>query len=261
PDEYPNLGRQDRNNEVTTIFSLQPNFSWVKGRHDVRGGLDMRVSWLTREINANLFVVNFDRRFTQRLFNQTDPLSGNAIASFLLGDAASGAIDNNFFPTYRWKYYAPWMQDDWKVTDRLTVNLGLRWDFNSPVFEQQDQLNYGFDTTTINPVSTQINHQQFPGYQVRGGLGFVDVNGNAKYPYQYDTNNIQPRVGFAYLLGDKTVVRGGYGLYYVNVVGFSASNGFAIQTPLITSLDGDRTSTTPLSNPFSQGVAPAPGAS
>jgi len=258
--EYQNLGRQDRNNEVTTIFSLQPNFSWVKGRHDVRGGLDMRISWLTREINANLFVVNFDRRFTQRVFNQSDALSGNAIASFLLGDAASGAVDNNFFPTYRWNYYAPWAQDDWKVTDRLTVNLGVRWDFNSPVFEQQDQLNYGFDTTTVNPVSSRINQQLFPGYQVRGGLGFVDANGNPKYPYQYDTNNIQPRVGFAYLLGDKTVVRGGYGLYYVNVVGFSASNGFAIQTPLITSLDGDRTSTAPLSNPFSQGIAAAPGA-
>ncbi|MBW8862228.1 MAG: carboxypeptidase regulatory-like domain-containing protein [Acidobacteria bacterium] len=259
--EYQNLGRQDRNNEVTTIWSVQPNFSWVKGRHDVRGGLDMRVSWLTREINANLFVLSFDRRFTQRLYNQSEALSGNAIASFLLGDASAGAIDNNFFPTYRWNYYAPWAQDDWKVSDRLTVNLGLRWDLNSPVFEQQNQLNAGFDTTTVNPVSANINQQQFPGYQVVGGLGFVDVNGSSKYPYQYDKNNIQPRVGLAYLVGEKTVLRAGYGLYYVNVVGISASNGFAVQTPLITSLDADRTSTAPLSNPFSQGVTAAPGSS
>jgi len=56
-------------------------------------------------------------------------------------------------------------------TERLTLNLGLRWDLNSPVFEIQDRVNYGFDTQVINPVSAQINQQQFPGYQVRGGLG------------------------------------------------------------------------------------------
>ena len=204
----------------------------------------------------NLFVLTFDRRFTQRAFNLSDALSGNAIASFLLGAPAGGAIDNNFYPTFRWNYYAPWVQDDWKVTDRLTLNLGLRWDLNTPVFEKDNRLNYGFDTTTINPVSSRINQQQFPGYQVRGGLGFVDVDGNPQYPYPFDKNNIQPRAGFAYLLGDKTVVRGGYGLYYLNVVGISASNGFGIQTPLVTSLDGDRTSTYPFSNPFSQGMAP-----
>src|SRR2546426_6128656 len=259
--EYQNLGRNSRNSETTTGVSLQPNFSWVKGTHSVRGGLDMRLTWYTREINTNLFVLTFDRRFTQRVFNAPDALSGNAIASFLLGAPAFGAIENNFYPTFRWNYYAPWVQDDWKVTNRLTVNAGVRWDLNTPVFENDDRINYGFDTQTINPVSAQINQQQFPCYQVRGGLGFVDVNGNPRYPYQWDRNNIQPRIGFAYLLGDKTVVRGGYGLYYVNVVGISASNGFGIQTPLIASLDGDRTSTFPLANPFSQGVTPVPGSS
>src|SRR5712691_3088409 len=257
--EYQNLGRNSRNSETTTGFSLQPNVSWVRGTHTVRGGLDMRMTWYTREINGNLFVLSFDRRFTQRVFSASDALSGNAIASFLLGAASGGTIDNNFYPTFRWNYSAPWVQDDWKLTDRLTLNLGLRWDLNSPVFEVQDRINYGFDTQVINPVSSRINQQQFPGYQVRGGLGFVDLNGNPKYPYKWDKNNVQPRVGFAYLVGDKTVVRGGYGLYYLNVVGTSDSNGFGVSTPLITSLDGDRTSTLPLSNPFSQGVTPAPG--
>src|SRR5262249_9675539 len=65
--------------------------------------------------------------------------------------------------------------------------------------------------------------------------------------------------GAAYLLDDKTVLRGGYGLYYINAVGISDSNGFGITTPLITSLDDNRTSTYPLSNPFSQGIAEARG--
>ena len=259
--DYQAIGRAGRNSETTTVFSVQPNFSWVKSTHNVRGGLDMRMTWYTREINGNLFVMGFDRRFTQRVFNQTDALSGNSIASFLLGAANTGTIDNNFYPTFRWNYYAPWVQDDWKLTDRLTLNLGLRWDFNSPVFEEQDRLNYGFDATAINPVSSRINQQQFPGYQVRGGLGFANVDGNPRYPYQYDKNNIQPRLGVAYLLSDNTVLRGGYGLYYLSVVGISDSNGFGISTPLITTLDDSRTSTYPLSNPFSQGIAQAPGAS
>ncbi len=259
--EYQQLGRNSRNSETTTGLSVQPNFSWMKGRHNIRGGLDMRLTWYTREINNNLFVLSFDRRFTQRAFNQGDALSGNSIASFLLGAAASGAIDNNFYPTLRWNYYAPWVQDDWRLTDRLTLNLGLRWDLNTPVYEEQNRLNYGFDETTVNPVTSRINQQQFPGYVVRGGLGFVDVDGNPIYPYQFDKNNIQPRLGFAYMLTDETVLRGGYGLYFINLVGISASNGFGIQTPLITSLDGDRTSTYPLTSPFSQGITPAPGSS
>jgi hypothetical protein len=259
--EYQQLGRNTRNKETTDGFSLQPNFTWTKGRHSLRGGLDMRITSYLREVNSNLFVLSFDRRFTQRVFNQADALSGNPIASFLLGAPSAGAIDNNFYPTFRWNYYAPWFQDDWQLTDRLTVNLGLRWDFNTPVFEEDNQLNFGFDTTSINPVTSRINQQQFPGYQVIGGLGFVDVNGNPQYPYQYDKNNIQPRVGFAYRLNDATSLRGGYGVYYLNVVGISASNGFAVQTVPVTSLDDDRTPTYALSNPFPQGLLQPPGSS
>jgi hypothetical protein len=259
--DYQSLGRANRSSETTTVFSLQPNFTWATGGHILRGGLDARWTWYTREVNSNLFVLSFDRRFTQRNFSAGDALSGNSIASFLLGAASGGAVDNNFYPTYRWNYAALWAQDDWRLTSRLTLNLGLRWDYNTPVFEEENRLNYGFDRDVINPVSSKINQAQFPGYQVRGGLGFVDVDGNPKYPYEKDWNNIQPRVGFAYLFNDKTILRGGYGLYFTNNTGISASNGFGIQTPLIISNDGNRTSTYPLSNPFSQGIATAPGAS
>ena len=180
-EEYRQLGRNSRNRETTTGLSLQPNFTLTKSKHSVRGGLDMRMTWYTNARHNNLFVLNFDRRFTQRQFNQDDALSGNAIASFLLGAVTGGAIDNNFYPTLRWDYYAPWLQDDWRVTDRLTVNLGVRWDLNTPVFEEENRLNHGFDTETINPVTSRIQ-QQVPGYVVRGGLGFVDVERQFEVP-------------------------------------------------------------------------------
>jgi hypothetical protein len=259
--EYQGLGRAGRSSETTTGFSLQPNFSWLAGKHTVRGGLDMRMTWYTREINSNLLRLDFDRRFTSRVFNTSDALSGNAMASFLLGAVSGGSVDNNFYPTFRWNYYAPWVQDDWKLTDRLTMNLGLRWDFNTPVFEDQNRINYAFDTTSTNPVTSRINQSQFPGYQVIGGPTFVDVNGNPSSPYKRDTNMIQPRVGFAYALNDKTIMRGGYGIYYLNVVSISSSNGFGVSTVPVTSLDGDRTSTYGLNNPLPQGVLQAPGSS
>ena len=131
----------------------------------------MRMTWYTREINGNLFQMSFDRRFTQRVFNQGDALSGNAIASFLLGAASGGIVANNFYPTLRWNYYAPWFQDDWRLTNKLTLNLGVRWDLNTPVFEEQDRLNYGFDTATVNPANSRINQSLLLNGPIRGGLG------------------------------------------------------------------------------------------
>ena len=78
----------------------------------------------------------------------------------------------------------------------------------------------------MNPALTSLVQQRTPGYVVRGGPTFVGVNGAADYPYKRDNNMIQPRVGFAYMLDDKTIMRGGYGIYYLNVVGISASDGF-----------------------------------
>jgi hypothetical protein len=259
--DYTSLGRQGLSRETTTVLSLQPNVSWIKGKHNIRSGLDARLTWYTRENNGNLFFFETDRRFTQRDFSQGDSLSGNAVASFLLGAPHGGRVDSNFFPEFRWNYYAPWLQDDWKLTDRLTLNLGLRWDLNSPIFEEQNRLNYGFNTEDVNPVTSRINQALFPGYVVRGGVEFVDVDGNPKYPYKYDKNNIQPRIGFAYLLNDSTILRGGYGTMYLNVTGATTQNGFGIFTPLVTSLDGNRTPTYALSNPYPNGISDPPGSS
>ena len=72
---------------------------------------------------------------------------------------------------------------------------------------------------------------------VKGGVQFAAVNGNPKYPYQWDKNNLQPRAGFTYMLNERTILRGGYGLYFLNVTGTTTQNGFSISTPLITSND------------------------
>ena len=120
-------------------------------------------------------------------------------------------------------------------------------------------MNGAFDTTSLNPVTSRIDQSQFPGYRVVGGPTFVTESD--PYAYKRDKGMFQPRVGFAYVMNDKTIMRGGYGIYYLNVVGFSSSNGFSIPTVPVTSLDGNRTPTYALSNPFPQGLQQAPGAS
>ncbi|OLE84540.1 MAG: hypothetical protein AUF76_03085 [Acidobacteria bacterium 13_1_20CM_2_65_9] len=254
--DYTRLGRGDFSEEPTTVVSLQPNLTWLQGRHTLRAGLEVRRTLYERLVSGNPSMrLNFRRGATQRDFQQADALSGNAFASFLLGAAdSSGLVDVNIFPEYTWNYAAPWIQDDWKIGNRLTLNLGVRWDFNSPVREAQNRLNYGFDSTAINPVSALIDQRAFPGYQVRGGIQFAGVDGRPDTPYAFDTNNVQPRAGFAYKLSERTVIKGGVGRYFMNPTNTGYNEGFSVQTPVVASLDGGRTPLVNLSNPFPDGV-------
>jgi hypothetical protein len=258
--DYTNIGRGSFTDEPTNVFGFQPNVAIIRGTHTIRTGLDMRLTQYARLVSDNAGMrFEFNRTFTQKNFDRSDALSGNSIASMLLGAPAGGAIDNNAFPIFMWKYYAPWIQDDWKVTPRLTLNLGLRWDLSSPIKERYNRENRGFDPSVLNPITSKIDQTKFPGFQVKGGFGFAAVGGNPVYPWDWDKNNIQPRVGVAYRLNEKTVIRGGIGQYYLNPTGTGVRNGFSIQTPLVGSLDGNRTPLYNLANPFPDGVAQPPG--
>jgi hypothetical protein len=230
-------------------WSLQPNISLSRGKHNIRSGLDMRWTNVYNDNygNAGGFL-NFTQNFTRSTLNSTSALEGNSFASFLLGAPANGEVPVNVFPHFQWFFIAPWIQDDWRVSDKLTVNLGFRWDGNGSVREEDNRLNYAFDTTLTNPVSALV------GQPVIGGVTFAGVNGAPKEPWKFDGNNFQLRGGVAYQINDKTVFRAGYGKYYLNPTGQGYTNGFSLATPLIASNDGGRTPTYALGNPFPNGV-------
>jgi hypothetical protein len=261
-DDYVQLSRGASENK-NYIYTFQPNLSMTRGRHNIRTGLDFRSTHVAgRSLGEAGMRFNFTRGFTSREFNRTDALSGSAFASFLLGAPNDGAIDNNLLPDFYWMYAAPWVQDDWRVTDKLTVNLGFRWDFNSPVKEDQLRQQYMFDPSLSNPVASRINQGALlPGSQVRGGLTFVGVDGNPERPWDWDYNNIQLRAGTAYQLNDRTVLRAGYGRYFLNPTGQGHTAAFSLQTRLIPSIDGNRNPLYNFGDPFPQGVLPAPGSS
>ncbi len=200
--------------------------------------------------------LSFDRRFTQQNSVTTpvgaDPNSGDPIASLLLG--AFSAASYNITPAYALQqiYAAPFVQDDWRATQKLTVNLGLRWDYESPFTERYNKQVSSFCLTCKNPLQASV-----PGLPLNGGLQFT--SGADRFPYPRDLNNFQPRIGAAYQAFPNTVVRGGFGIIYFNTLESPIGTGFS-QT---TSYNNYTNSAplNPLNNPFPTGVLLPSGSS
>ena len=166
-DQYATLSRGTNSNRNRN-WSLQPNVSLNRGNHNIRSGLDLR--WINvhnENYNNSGGLVQFNRDFTRRTLGSTAALEGNAFASFLLGAPSGGTVDINPVAHYKWFFAAPWIQDDWRVSNRLTVNLGFRWDINGSVTEENDMLNYAFDPTIVNPVSARLRSAGDGGHPVR----------------------------------------------------------------------------------------------
>jgi hypothetical protein len=237
-------------------YTIQPNVSLTRGAHNIRSGLDLRWTNVFNEnYNDSGGSVDFSRQFTRSTINSNSELEGNAFASFLLGAASGGNVDVNPKPHYKWFFAAPWIQDDWRVTNKLTVNLGFRWDINGSVSEENNMLNYAFDPTIVNPVSARV------GQQVMGGIRFAGVDGAPDQPWKLDKDNWQGRAGMAYSINDKTVFRAGYGKYFLNPTGQGNNAGFSQSTNVIASTDGNRTPTYALANPWPNGIQDPPGSS
>lgn len=261
-DGYIRLGRGQYDVEPTNVFTFQPNIIWTRGSRTIRSGLDLRYTQYSNINSGDVLRINFNRNFTRRLYNVNSDSTGHTVASFLLGAVASGSVAYNIPPIYMWKYYAPWSQIDWKATDRLTLNFGLRWDLNTPVRERFNRRNYIFDPAAINPVSQRINGTTFPDFtQLKGGLRFLGIDGNPNTPWKIDLNNFQPRIGFAYKLNNKTVMRGGFGRFHLNPTPQGYGQGFSMGTNMVTSLDGGRTPVSDFGGLFPNGIVTPPGSS
>lgn len=247
--------------EPTTVFSLQPNLALVRGIHTLKFGLDYRLTRYTQyRPSADRASLSFNQAFTRADYQTQDAVSGNGAASLLLGYPDSGSAGFTANPFFQWVYYAPWIQDDIKLTRKLALNLGLRWDYTVPVTERYNRLNRDFFPTEVNPISSQINQTKFPGYKAYGGIGFAGVKGLSRSPFNRDLNNFQPRLGAAYQLNPKTVLRGGWAIFYIAPTNSGLTSGFSQTTPLVATQDAGRTPFDTLSNPFPTGLIPPAGA-
>ncbi|HEX8115774.1 MAG TPA: TonB-dependent receptor, partial [Pyrinomonadaceae bacterium] len=213
----------------------------------------------------------FAKDFTVRDPNNTNVSDqGSAIAALLLGYPSGDTRLENISPlTFDWNYLAGYVQDDWKVTPKLTLNLGLRYDYESPPVERFNRQNTGFAFGQASPLAGAV--RTAPGASncpacsnLTGGLLFAGVGGQSDQPFRQDRNNWGPRVGVAYQWNEKTVLRGGYGVFYFPQAEFGAAQGFNVNTTFSATTGGGVNAFIPvvtLSNPYPNGLAQPVGAS
>jgi hypothetical protein len=195
---YPTLGFQTNDFGAGQNFQIIDTVTWIKGRHSIRAGADWRRSYLRWRTNNGPAEIDFSQAQTGlEGFTQT----GNSLASLLLGQVASASVPTPTPTGSRFLNFALFLQDDFKVTSRLTLNLGVRWDYQPLPVEQYNRLS-NWNPNLIDPA------WGFPG-----ALEFASSNRRTFEPNHY--RDFSPRFGFAYHLTGKTVLRGGYGIFYL----------------------------------------------
>jgi hypothetical protein len=289
-----NLGTADFSitKEGQDAYHLGGSVSWVRGKHELKSGAEFRA----RRINhgnpgwpSGFF--GFDESGTSQISSETAESTGvvtggDGLASFLTGvgsfNGGTGGCTpcqqgfNNFVSTQSFQV-AGFAQDNFKVTPKLTLNLGIRYEVNTPRTERFNRMNW-LDPQAASPL--QLTPQQLQGLPADEAQNLSSLHGievfvspKNRQNYYTDYKDIQPRLGFAYQFMKGFVLRGGYGIFYSTPRSGAAGTGpwgyqgFNIQPPWLTTLNLDHT--TPynrLSNtsclftaPFTCGVAPPPG--
>lgn len=251
------------------IYSLQPTVTKISGNHTFRAGYDFR-SYREDGVPARQAAGRYDfgGNFTRQLDNSPSAPIGQELASFLLGQPTGGFIDRAASRSNQTLYQALFFQDDWKVSDKLSLNLGLRYEYEGGTTERFNRNIRGFDATAISPIeaaaraayaANPIPQVPIADFRVRGGLLFAGDSGRGFQ--RADRNNFQPRVGFAYQLDRATVVRGGFALYTVPfIIAGVQQPGFSQATNIVPSADNGLTFQATLFDPFPFGVDNPPGA-
>ena len=227
------MGRGNQYRVQTPINDthIVDSLTWFKGGHTVKFGGEIRLSRnqddLRRWVSGNL---DFRPQGT-RLPGAGN--TGDAIASMLVGWVHRGRVQEYDILDRRAQYYAAFVQDDWKVTQNFTLNIGLRWETHTPRTDASDRQN-GFDLTAINPICN-----------CPGTITFAGRDGQGRTVYDGDYNNFSPRLGFAWQpSGDgKTVVRSSFGLNFGPPLPGSNNTaaGFGVAGDFLTPDNGVRT--------------------
>ncbi|HEX8072335.1 MAG TPA: carboxypeptidase-like regulatory domain-containing protein [Pyrinomonadaceae bacterium] len=273
-------------------FSAQPTVTHIHGNHTIKTGYDLRVlreNFATNGFQGGRFF--FDGTYvtsgtttttgtvTAANANTNRQAYGRDVAAFLLGipsTSTSQSLIDTTATNYSAQsvYHGFFVHDDFRVTPKLTLNLGLRYEVETGTTERFDRIANGFDRLTPSPVEAAARAAYTTAYnanpaafvvtpenfRVLGGLTFPA--GDRRGAWNGDKRNIQPRVGIAYQWNEKTVLRGGFGVFMAPFrIEAPYQPGFSASTPFVPTNDQGRTFVATLDNPFPNGLTPAPGAS
>jgi len=247
------LANGSQNYSTQLNHTLQGSVTKIAGSHTLKMGADFRAYFINQLQNTRAQgTFSYGTSFTQgpNPF-QASATGGFGFATFLLG-IPTGSIGIDPAIASRNLYQAYFVQDDWRVTRRLTLNLGLRYEINFPRVERYDRFSV-LALSAPSPIANQV-----PGYSNLRGLMQFGASGSRHYT-DTDLNNFAPRVGLAYQLRPTTTLRAGYGIFYglapTDASGPSGGfvDGFQVVTSVVASLDG----ITPIvthANPFPNGI-------
>lgn len=239
------------------LGSLAETLTKTWGPHTVRFGFQGELTRYNVENPQSGFGLNaqsgagfvFDRRFTQQNINApvgSEANSGDPMADMLLGYFSQANYNINIAYALQQLYEAVFAQDDWRVNDRLTLNLGMRWGYESPLTERYNRMVTNFCITCTNPLQTSV-----PSLPLYGGLEFASASHRLEYPR--DLSAFQPRLGFAYQFTPQTVLRGGFGIIYFNTLETPYATGFSQATSYTNTSDGAHPLNS-MNDPFPSGV-------
>jgi len=241
-----------------TQYIYSSSLDWVLSRHVLKFGGEQRLFF------NNFFQPDFATgTFTfGKVITASDPFGGSpseegtGLASLLVGFPSDGQINIKSAVENKSKETAFYVQDDWKVTPRFTLNLGLRYEWSTPYTERFDRIQFS-DFAGDSGINLDLSSGD-PSLAAFG-LGPTEIRGITRFPdsnhrhVPIDRNNFAPRIGFAYELANNTVLRGGAGVFY----GISSATNFQYpgtafrkDAPFHFSNDGGLTRTATLSNPF-----------
>jgi hypothetical protein len=263
----------DTHNIIGTLNKMQ-------GSHAFKTGIEFRAYRETNRTFANDETgrYNFDGGWVRGPLDNSAAAPNNlgqSVAALLLGlpSQSNTYVARNASYAEQSTSYGVYLQDDWKVNDRLTLNLGLRYEYEGALTERFDRTVRGFDFTAVQPFEAQARaiYAQSPTpevpadqFFVRGGLTFAGVNGQPHGLWNPPKKQFMPRIGLAFKVDPKMVVRAGYGVFFGFLGqrrGDVVQTGFSRNTPFIATVDNGLSFIADLSNPYPDGLLAPIGAS
>jgi trimeric autotransporter adhesin len=239
--------------------SFSGSASKYLGKHSIKFGGDYRAIHVSGTPTQSSGSFSFASSFTSANPNSTVLGTGASLASLLLGDPTSATLATAESLSQLVDYYGVFIQDDFRATSKLTLNFGVRYEYETGVHSPGNQLLVGFDPTAVNPIQTSV-----PGITTLGVPEYAGQNGFPTSVQNQNHDKFGPRVGFAYALNSKTSIRGGYGLFW-NPFSFSLQSpiGYTQSTPynlgLASVSNAGAIPTGNFSNPFPGGPYPIVG--
>ncbi len=264
-------------------FTGTSNYTWSAVMNQSIGKMTWKYGsefWVLQRAASN---IGTQGTFTFDNTNWTRPQAtvggstgdGARMAAFVLGLPNSGSFPRNANSFRSQHFLGFYVQNDWRVTTKLTLNMGLRWDYETPLVERFDRSTTVFDGSVVNPISDSAQAayakvlasnssnpvvQQLAAmvpagsFKVYGAQMFAGVNGQPRGQFNTDLAEFQPRVGFAYRLRPRTVIRGGIGRFAAASYENGGQNGFSRSTSYIATQDNYFTAFDTLDNPFRGGI-------